>query len=249
MTPLVNCFVSWIRNWLWCVLPSGWRRRASVWLTSLCCGLTIFPVFKNVWIWLASLLWWKGSGTGWGLIGPGFLVRGIRCVSNSAKLSPLQELITAAPEANAESLQETTLANTLQVASSTHSVSDSAPEGALMRVETKSHSTSIPLVTIVLCVSVLCLFGSMIVYVLRTVKQRRLDGRSIISHAAAVPNYGTICGVCYDTRFSFDWVNANTGGWLGEPEFRRLVGWTRFLFFRADDSPIITYDDLSTQII
>ena len=146
------------------------------------------------------------------MIGPGFLVRGIHCVSNSANLSPLQELITAAPEANAESLQETTLANTLQVAPSTHSVSDSAPEGALMRVEAKSHSTSIPLVTMVLCVSVLCLFGSMIVYVLRTVKQRRLDGRSIISHAAAVPNYGTICGVCCDTRFSFDWVNANRGG-------------------------------------
>ena len=146
------------------------------------------------------------------MIGPGFLARGIHCVSNSANLSPLQELITAAPEAKADPLQETALVNTLQVAPSTHSVSDSAPEGALMRVEAKSHSTSIPLVTMVLCVSVLCLFGSMIVYVFRTVKQRRLDGRSIISHTAAVPNYGTICGVCCDTRFFFDWMHPNSEG-------------------------------------
>ena len=110
-----------------------------------------------------------------------------------------------------ESLQETTPGNTLQVPL-THSVSDSIPEGVLMSVGTKSNFTSIPLGTIVLCVLVLCLFGAIIVYVLQAVKQRRLDGRSITSHAVSVPNYGTICGVCYDTRFSFDWVNPNRGG-------------------------------------
>lgn len=110
-----------------------------------------------------------------------------------------------------ESLQETTPGNTLQVPL-THSVSDSVPEGVLMSVGTKSHFTSIPLGTIVLCVLVLCLFGAIIVYVLQAVKQRRLDGRSIASHAVSVPNYGTICGVCYDTRFFFDWVNPNREG-------------------------------------
>ena len=100
-------------------------------------------------------------------------------------------MITAAPESSEESLQEPAFKGTSE-AVSTYSVSDSGSEGAGMNVEVKSHSHSIPLVTIALCIMVLCLFGSFAVYILRTVKQRRQDGRSIASRMTSAPNYGTI---------------------------------------------------------
>ena len=216
MTPSVKCLASWTGNWGSLLWPAALQKRLSAWLTILICVLTIFPVLRSIWTWPAGPPWWKEDGTKWGIIGQEFWSRGIRCVSTSGKLRPFQELASAGLKADVNYSRNAAPENTLQVAAS-HSVPDAVQEPVAMNIERKSHSTLAPLVTIILCVAVLCLFGSLAIYVLRAVKQRHLDGRSIVSHTTSAPNYGTIYCVCFDTRFFFDWRNRIWGFWLAEP--------------------------------
>lgn len=90
-------------------------------------------------------------------------------MSNNDTPTPLQELITPSP-----------------------SPSPSSSSSPVLKLDMKKHSTTFPVLTIVLTVVVLLVFCALIVYSYYLLKQKRLrDNRITVSRSCTLPNYGT----------------------------------------------------------
>ena len=99
--------------------------------------------------------------------GKWYRIKGIHCVSNNDTPTPLQELITPSP-------------------------SPSSSSSPVLKLDMKKHSTTFPVLTIVLTVVVLLVFCALIVYSYYLLKQKRLrDNRITVSPSCTLPNYGT----------------------------------------------------------
>lgn len=84
-------------------------------------------------------------------------------MSNSDAPTPLQELITPTPSPS-----------------------------PVLKLDMKKHSTTFPVLTIVLAVAVLFVFCALIVYSYYLRKQKKLrDNRIAVSRSCTLPNYGT----------------------------------------------------------